>query len=152
MGCTGAYATKEQYSEWWGYYQYAIDLNKMTAEEQAALDNQLTMAAGRIHLALQQVGACECALTEAALEFLKQVNIVATAVMYRAPGGPRLTGDDARWWLDWVGSQLTLIEQGKIDMCGSSSADFPAADIAQHSWTTWSAEKLIRNRALKKLG
>lgn len=152
MGCSGAYATKEQYSEWWGYYQYAIDLTKMTAEEQASLDNQLKMAAGRIHLALQQVGACDCALSDAALDFLKQVNIVATAVMYRAPAGPRLTGEDAQFWLEWVGSQLTLIETGKIDMCGSTSADFPAADTAQYSWTEFNAARLIRDRALRKLG
>lgn len=150
MTCLDAYATPAQYSEWWGYWQHKIDLTRMTADEILALEAQLKMAAGDINLALQQVGACNCTIAGYGLEFLKKLNCIGTAVVYKAPCGPRLSDDDRKLWLEQLNADLMAIRSGKIELCsGNTGAEYPAYGTAQPNWTPFVEEQLIKDGILK---
>lgn len=148
-----AYATPEEYSEWWGNYQYKIDLDDLTTEEITALENQLEMAAGDILVALNTAGAADCTLSEGGLSFLKKINILSTAVIYHAPCGPKLSDEERQNWLTWIDNQLIAIREGKIELCdGYTGKDFPAMGIAQQAWTEFQSSQLIINRARRRRG
>jgi hypothetical protein len=145
------YATKEQYSEFWGYWQHKIDLDRFSPEEVTALDSQLQIAAGDINQMIRQVGALDCSFDSYALDFLTKLNCINTAVTYRVPCGPRLTDDDLRYWTDWLDKMFGMIRTGELELCeGSTGKNYPAFEIAQQSWTEFNAVQLIRNRALRR--
>lgn len=151
MTCTGAFATKEEYSEFWGYWQHRIDITSLTPAELTALDNQLAMAAGDIHMAMQQQGACDCTLSVASTMYLKKLNIINTAVTYRVPCGPRLDDDQRDLWLQWLDRELGRIRDGSVDLCaGSTGKDFPAIGTAEIAWTHWAEADIIINDSMRR--
>lgn len=146
MACLSSYATAAEYSQWWGYWQHKIDLGDLTPTEITALERQIEMAAGDINMALSQVGACDCTLSAYAVQYLKKINILSTAVVYRVPCGPRLSDDERAKWLEWIDAQLTMIREGKLEVCdGETGADFPAFGTAEIGWTEDNALQIIDN-------
>lgn len=146
MPCLAAYATPAEYSQWWGYWHHKIDLGDLTPAEITALERQLELAAGDINMAISQVGACDCTFSGQAAQYLKKINILSTAVVYRAPCGPRLNDEERATWLQWIDQQLTLIREGKIELCeGETGADFPAFGSAEIGWTEDMSLRIIDN-------
>lgn len=141
MACLEAYATTTEYAEFWGWYQHKIDLSD--PDIVTALENQLKMGASDVNAALAQVAACDCSRPDWAAEWLKRLNILNTAITYRAPCGPRLGDDERRFWAGQLNDRLTAIREGTIDLCGGTGADYPAFGTVDNVWTGWQhADKL----------
>jgi hypothetical protein len=147
----GPYATKEQYVDFWGYWQYQIDLSTLTSPQIASLNNQILMASGDIDMALKQQGALDCGLDPASTQYLAKLNIINTAVTYRAICGPRLNPDEAREWSQWINDQLTLIREGKMVLCeGDTPADFPAIGVVEIGWNPAISAEIVINDIMRK--
>jgi len=116
--------------------------------QQSTIKLYLEQMASRINASLQSVGACNCTLTDDALDFLANINIRLAGIYQECPcGGPSLSIDEKQLYLEDIAGELELIRTGKIELCqGHTGADYPAADYVQHSWTEWNAARLILNR------
>ena len=89
MSCTGAYATFQQYADF-----FCIDCTDSDSEQQ--IESYLELAASDIHVALAATGACDCTLAPWALTYLAKLNIIDAAAYYQCPtpcSSPRLSDE-----------------------------------------------------------
>lgn len=143
MACEGSWATPEDYAAFW-----CIGLG--SDEEEAVVQNYLTVAASDIHAALAASGACDCTLTAWAEEYLKKLNIIDAAIFHKCPcGRPQVSDELKGAWLEWLDRQFELLRTGKMDVCdGATGAEFPAIGWAQQGVTEFARARIILNDIL----
>ena len=144
MTCSGAYTDADGFAQYW-----CITIDE---EDEARLNRFLRMAATRIHAARSASGGCDCALAEWAADYLAELNILIAVTTYICKcTNLNLTADQIAAYLDAVQNDLTLIREGKTELCaGETGADFPAFDYAEMTWTTFATEEILENEVLRR--
>ena len=122
------------------------------ADEISTIGHYLDIAASDIHVALAASGACDCTLASWATGYLEKLNIIDAAAYYQCPcGQPQMTDDLRGRYLDWCVDQLSLLRQGKLEVCdGETGADFPAIAWAEQSLTDFAAAEILYNAGLRE--
>lgn len=144
MALETVYATPAEFAEWWGYYNHKIDLDN--EDDVQAMSNQLRMAASMINQSIRAGGMADCTFNSDAADFLKTLNCLLCATVYRSPVGPKLTDNERRMWMEEINLQLGLIREQQIDLCdGYTGKNYPAFGVAQQSLTVFNARDLIQN-------
>jgi len=117
----------------------------------ANIEHWLDVAASDIHAALASVGACDCSLASWATSYLEKLVIIDAASYYSCPcGNPHLSDARKDTLLQWMGTQLTNIATGVIDVCdGATGANFPAMGWAQQGQDAFSRAMIIYNDILR---
>jgi hypothetical protein len=120
-------------------------------EEISTIGHYLTIAASDIHVALAASGACDCSLASWADGYLSKLNIIDAAAYYQCPcGQPTMTDEMRGRYLDWCVDQLSLLREGKLEVCdGETGADFPAIGWAEQSLTDFATAEIIYNAELR---
>jgi len=128
---------------------YRITL--ITGMQIANIEHWLDVAATDIHAALASVGACDCTLASWATSYLEKLVIIDAASYYSCPcGNPHLSDARKDTLLQWMGTQLTNIATGVIDVCdGATGANFPAMGWAQQGQDAFSRAMIIYNDILR---
>lgn len=145
MACEGAFATVEQYNNFWKGW-----LNTNNPDLVVELQMHLSLAASDVHQALAAVGACECSFPAWAAQYLAKLNIVDAAIVYRPSCGPKLNDAQFETFQRWINQEYELIRAGKIVLCeGETSAEFPAFGTAAIAWTPQNAVQITANRILR---
>jgi len=140
MACTGAFATPQDFADFWCLDCFGTDAENI-------LETSLAVTAANIHAALAAVNACDCTLADWAVQFLKKLNIVEAAAFHNCRcADPRLTDETQRLYLEWSDKQQQLIREGKIDVCaGATGSDWPTVGWASQSLTERTAAEIIAN-------
>ena len=141
MACTGAYATPDDYNQFW-----CLTLDLSDPSTVAEVNRMLTLAAADLHGPLASVAACDCVSASWALDLLRKLNVIEVAVFYRCSCGPTLTADEKRLYLEWLDRQMEQIRQSKIDLCGKTGAEYPAVGTVELNLTDANARRIIQNR------
>jgi phage gp36-like protein len=143
MACTGAYATSNDFAEYW-----CITLCE---EDEARLNRSLKLAATRIHAARAASGGCDCTLADWASEYLMELNILIATVVYNCKcTNLRLTDEAKAAYQEAVTADLTLIREGKIELCASETgSDFPYSAGAELGTTEYAQIQIILNDVLR---
>jgi hypothetical protein len=141
MGCSGAYATAEDFATMFKC------TNSLGPDEELGIELALELSAADIHAAMAAAGACDCTLASWAANYLKKLNCVEGAVFYGCScGGAKLTDDMKRTWIEWLNTQLEAIRTGKLELCeGSTGSDYPALGWAEIGWTPDNEARIIIN-------
>ena len=144
MACNGSYATVQQFVDF-----YCI--GDTCAEERDTIQNYLDIAAADIHAALASVGACDCTLASWATQFLAKLVIIEAGSFYNCPcANPRLSNEQKQAFLQWMGTQLTNVATGDIDVCqGATGAGFPAIGWASQGVSEFAQAEIIYNDILR---
>uniref|UniRef100_A0A6M3M986 Uncharacterized protein n=1 Tax=viral metagenome TaxID=1070528 RepID=A0A6M3M986_9ZZZZ len=138
MACSGAYATVQDYADYWCE-------EDMDADFQNTVERKLEQAAGPIHMARYSSGGCSCTPTGEASEYLKVLNVVLARVTFNCPcPRAKLTPDERRIWLEWSENQLRMIRTQEIELCsGETGSDVPYVGFAQQAVTEFTAAEII---------
>ena len=139
MACDGAFASPEEFILQW-YYSF-------DDEEVQELAPLLKSSAGRIHAAMAATGQCDCGLAGWATDYLKELNMVAAAVMFNI-AAVRLSNDQRTLFAEYLTEQLALIRTGKIELCaGETGKAHPAFGVAEIGITDRNIGRIVSNRA-----
>jgi len=124
------------------YRIVTIDTNEI-----ATIQNYLDITATDIHAAMAAADACSCTLASWASALLGKINIIEAAGFYQCPcGGPRMTDEMRKTYMEWADHQLELIRLGKIEVCaGSAGSDYPAVGWAEQTVTEFATEQILFN-------
>ncbi len=111
------------------------------------------MAAANVHMAMLSVDACNCSLTAAATEWIKQLTVILQACLFPVGCGPQLSDDEKRNYLDWANGQLDQIKSGQIELCdGETGSTFPVIGWAQRASTDFAAAEIIVKDIMRNRG
>jgi len=124
------------------------------ARQRAAIEANLNIAAGDIHVARAASGGCDCTLSVQGRQFAAHVNIINAAAFYScscgAPAAQALKADTRRNWQRWVQQQLDMIRDGRLELCeGETGADFPAVGWADQGVTEFAQARIILDDILR---
>lgn len=121
------------------------------AEEISTIGHYLGIAASDLHVAMAQTGMCDCTLASWSTGYLEKLNIIDAAAYYQCPcGQPNMTDELRGRYLEWCTQQLSLIREGKLELChGETGADFPAIAWAEQSLTAFNTAEIIFNAELR---
>ena len=138
MACTGAYATVQEYADYWCE-------EAMTADFRNTVEKKLEQAAGPIHMARYSSGGCSCTLASEATEYLVVLNVVLARIQFNCPcPKAKLVPEERRIWLEWAEDQLRMIRTQEIELCsGETGSDVPYVGFAQQSVTEFTAASII---------
>lgn len=138
MACSGAYATVQEYADYWCEEGIDDDFHK-------TIERKLEQGAGPIHMARHSSGGCDCTLASAATDYLVVLNVVIARVTFNCPcPRSKLTPEERRIWLEWSEDQLRMIRTQEIELCyGETGADVPYVGYAQQSVTEFTAAEII---------
>ena len=144
MSCEEYWATPEQYTDFW-----CVEIRGTDEADQ--VKNYLRRASSTINMAMQASGMCDCTLTTASIQYLRDLSIVLAVVYHACPcARPKLTIEEKRMYLDQVQAELTQIRRSEIELChGATGADFPALGWAQQGWTPWGTAEIIYEEGLE---
>lgn len=148
MACNGAYATAQEFADFWG-------ITDVCPESRDAIEGVLDIAVSDIHVILASVGACDCSLGGWANTYLKKLNIIdAIAYYIKICGQPSMITDAMRdTYLTWMERQLMRIADGTVDLCdGETGSKFPAMGWAAQSVTDFAAADIIIQDIMKNSG
>ena len=122
----------------------AYQIVSLDVDDRAVVEHFLRLGAGDITASLITAGATSCAMT-CADAFLRKLNVVLAAVMYKCPcARPSLTDDERLMFMQWVLDSLEKVRTGELELCdGETGKYFPALAYAQMSWTPWRAAEII---------
>ena len=129
MACSGAFgATAQRFADFWC-------IGDNCAEARETIETYLEVAATDVYAALASVGACDCTLADWAQGYLQKLVLIDAASYYNCPcANPRLNTDQKSALLQWMGTQLSNIATGVIDVCdGATGAGLPSMGWAQQS-------------------
>jgi len=140
MACQEYWASAEEYTDFWCVQITGVD-------EADQVKNYLRRAASTINMAMQASGACDCTLTAASVQYLRDLSIVLAVVYHNCTcARPKLTAEDKRLYLEQVTEELRQIRTGELELCsGATGADFPSIGWAQQGWTDWATAEIIFN-------
>jgi hypothetical protein len=127
-------------------------ITMITAAERSTIEHYLNVAASDIHAALAASGACDCTLADWAEDFLVKLNIIDAAAYYECPcGAPQMTPERKGQLLDWMTLQLSLLREGKLEVChGATGSDFPAIGWAEQTLTEFNTARIIYNQTMRE--
>ena len=145
MACSGAYATAEEFFQFWDYYP--------RDQAEPVVNQFLKITAGSIHAARNASGGCEGALAEWARDYLQMLNIVMAAVMHVHPACPSLSDDQRRAYMDWATNELALIREGKLELVdGETGTETAYVTWAEQTHTSFNhARRILSDRMRKGL-
>lgn len=108
----------------------------------------LDMAAGYIHNARAAAGACDCALSSAAVAYLRTLNVQIGLVYHNCPcGNAHISDNRLSAMMRQVHMELEAIRTGQYEVCaGETGKDFAVLEIANVGWTPWGRAQIINNR------
>lgn len=140
MSCQEYWSTPEDYLDFW-----CVSISD--CEEADQVKNYLRRASSTINMAMQASGMCDCTLTSASTQYLRDLSIVLAVVYHACPcARPKLTVEEKRMYLEQAREELRQIRTGEIELCdGATGADFPAVGWAQQGWTGWATAEIIYN-------
>jgi hypothetical protein len=126
----------------------------LDAQQIAAIERNLSIAATDIHAALAASGACDCTLSSWGSQFLAKINIIDAAAFYSCtcgqPAAAALSDETRRRYQEWVQTQLNLIRTMKLELCdGETGADFPVTGWAQQGLTEFNKAQIIVDDIVK---
>ena len=85
MACDEYYSSPEEYLDFW-----CVQLNHPDEADQ--VKNYLRRAASTVNMARQAQGACDCTLSTASEQYLRDMTIVLAVIYHKCPcGRPKLT-------------------------------------------------------------
>jgi len=143
--CTGAYATAQEFVELWR----ADSVDLTDPDQLNEIETALEFSASNVAQAVSAQGACECTLPSWAEEFLKKLNVIDAAVVFKVSCGPALSDTLRETYLTWLEEQYERIRTLQIDLCGEAGANFPAFGSLQVTHTEFDAVNQVINRILK---
>lgn len=145
MACEEYWATPQEYLDFW-----CVEIGGANEEDQ--VKNYLRRAASTINMARQAQGACDCTLSTAAVDYLRDLSIVLAVVYHKCPcARPKLTEAEMGMYMRQVSDELKLIRTGEFELCaGHTGSDFPAIAHAERAWTDTAAAEIIYNRLLRE--
>lgn len=141
MGCTGRYASAQEFSNFWCR-------EPMCDEDKIKIEAFLDIAAADIHVAMAATGMCDCVLADWSEEFLKKLNIIDAEVIQHCLAAcgraSVMTAELRRMWLEWVNMNLDGIRTGRIELCaGATGEDFPSRGWAEQGITDWQTAEIV---------
>lgn len=138
-----AYVTAEEFTAYWFW---AFD-----KEARVELNPLLRSSAGRIRMSLKASGQNNCSIDPDAEDYLKELNMIAAAVMFNMPC-VRLSPEQRRLYAEYLNEQLRLIRTGEIELCaGHTGSQYPAFGVAEYGLSTRIRAEIIKNRELRNL-
>ncbi len=136
---SGAYATVEDFAEF-------LDLDCSYPGDISRLNRYLELAAGKIHAALAAQDANECALAPWAMDYLKELNVLAVIAFYNCPCA-RIDSDMRKAAITYVTEQLSQLRSGQLSVCeGDTGNESPAIGWVQYSITDRNAVNIVLNK------
>ena len=145
MGCSGAYASAQDYED-----LLCAGLDLTDADVLAEINGALELAASDVHAALAAVGACDCTLATWAEVYVKKLNVIDAAVIQNCQCGNHYNDEQKRMMLEWLDRQFDKIRSGEIAVCqGETGSGYPAWGIAQIGHTPWSQSEIALNEILR---
>ena len=145
MSCSGQFgATAQLFADFWC-------IGDNCAEARETIETYLEVAATDVYAALASVGACDCTLASWAQAYLQKLVLIDAASYYNCPcANPRLSNDQKANLLAWMGTQLTNISTGVVDVCdGATGSEFPSMGWAQQGLDEFSKAMIIYNDILR---
>ena len=120
----------------------------MDRRKESAIKRYLDSTAGRIQIALQTVGACDCTFSTAGASFLADLNVRLAGIYHECPcGGPNLNIDEKRLYMEGAAGDLEAIRSGELEVCaGETGTSYPAVGSAAIGWTEFSQAEIIENK------
>jgi len=141
MGCEGAYA---DVSDWESMFCRSTGPN-----QEGEICHALALAASPIKMALASVAACDCTMSDASMEFVKQLNCLLLASTNKCPCSNITVEDRAQFRLE-ANAQLALIRSGELELCeGETGTTFPYTADAAQGVTEWARRDIIVNDILR---
>jgi hypothetical protein len=149
MPISAMYGTAADYVEYWCITTPA----ELTPEQISMIESALRRAAGVINMSVLAQGAGNCPFSTSAEQMLRQIGYVMAAVAYNCRcGSPNMDAAEKQMWLNWVSDQLTLIREGKIELCeGETGRDFPDIGVAEVGWTVFQVQHIRDNEQARGL-
>ena len=147
MACSNQFGcTTQGFADFWC-------IGDNCAEARDTIETYLEIAATDIYAALASVGACDCTLASWAQGYLQKLVYIDAAAYYNCPcANPRLNSDQKANLLAWMGTQLTNISTGVIDVCqGATGANWPVIGWAEQGADAFSQRDIIVNDILKNM-
>ena len=145
MSCSGAFgSTPGLFAQFWC-------IGDNCAEARDTIQTYLDVAATDVYAALASVGACDCTLASWAQAYLQKLVLIDAASYYNCPcANPRLNNEQKANLLQWMGTQLTNISTGVIDVCdGATGAGWPAMGWAEQGVSEFARAEIIFNDILR---
>jgi len=120
----------------------------LSANEVATIEHFLNISAGAINVAIQAAGACDCTMTAASLEFLKDLNAMIAAVRHNCSCGNAGLDTNMRVaMMQRVQDDLALIRTGEIELCeGYAGKNYPAWGDVERAFTPDGEAEIVYNR------
>ena len=143
MACSGAYATADEMAEYF--------CTTISDSETPMVNRTLQDAAGVIHAARYAQNGCDCTLAAFAVPYLRNLNILLAAAVFRCNcSNITLTPEEKKIYIEMVQAELTLIREGKIELCaGETGADFAATGWAEQGVSEFARTQIIANDYLR---
>ena len=143
MTCAESYANANDFAIFW-----CIDI---APDEEATINRYLQLGATPIHAARAASGGCDCTLSSWATDYLITLNCILAATTYNCKcSNLRLTNDEKRLYMESTVEDLTLIREGKTELCaGETGFDFPYVGDAAQGVTEWAQARIIANDILR---
>lgn len=145
--CTGsAYATAQEFVEVWR----ADSVDLTDPDQLNEIETALEFSASNVAQAISASGACTCTLPGWATAFIKKLNIIDAAVIFKVSCGPALSDAIRETYINWLEDQYEKIRTTAIDLCGDSGSNFPAFGSLQVTHTEFDAINQVINRILEE--
>jgi hypothetical protein len=144
MACQARYA---DYNDFATKYCESFD-----EEDESEVNRSLELAATNINMAIAAQGACDCTFSSWSAQYLIELNCIIALVTFncRCSTIRALAAEDRAVWADWANNQLTLIREGKIELCdGETGSDFPVTSWADQGTTEFARTRIIVNDVLR---
>lgn len=143
MSCTGSYGDANDFGS---YFCVTV-----AADEEAGINRILQIAATAIHAARAASGGCDCTLAEWASDYLMQLNCLLAVAVYNCRcSNLKLTQEQKEMYMTAAREDLTLIREGKIELCaGETGTDFAVTGWAEQATTEFAAARIIANDILR---
>lgn len=144
MSCSGAYSTADDFAEYF--------CCTLAADELPGINRILQIAATPIHAARAATGGCDCSLPDWANDYLMQLNCLLAVAVYNCRcSNLKLTQEQKEMYMTAAREDLTLIREGKIELCvGETGADFAVTGWAEQGMTEFARAQIIANDILRK--
>lgn len=143
MTCADSYAVANDFAAFW-----CIEI---AASEEAHINRMLQLSATPIHAARAATGGCDCTLSDWATDYLMTLNCILAATTYNCKcTNLRLTVEEKRLCMESTTADLTLIREGKIELCaGETAADFAYTGWADQGTTEFARTRIVVNDILR---
>lgn len=143
MTCSESYASFEDFATFWCI--------TISPDEESHVNRYLQMGATPIHAARAASDGCDCTLSSWAADYLITLNCILAATTYNCQcTNLRLTPEEKRLYMEATVADLTLIREGKTELCaGETGSDFPYVGDAAQGVTEWARARIIANDILR---